>query len=77
MSTVSLIQPLVFPTMMSGKTERDDAAWMRTIARVKPGVAIGSAGGGGARSEERGDEDGRCRQPAPERAERAIKQSTR
>lgn len=32
---------IFLPAMMSGKTERDDAAWMRTIARVKPGIAIG------------------------------------
>jgi predicted permease len=32
---------IFLPTMMSGKTERDDATWMRTIARVKPGCAIG------------------------------------
>ena len=35
------VTDLFLPAMMSGKTERDDAAWMRTIARVKPGVAIG------------------------------------
>ncbi|HLJ46159.1 MAG TPA: ABC transporter permease, partial [Bryobacteraceae bacterium] len=32
---------IFLPAMMSGKTERDDQTWMRTIARVKPGVAIG------------------------------------
>jgi predicted permease len=29
------------PAMMSGKTERDDQTWTRTIARVRPGTAIG------------------------------------
>jgi|SRR5215469_11988860 len=27
---------------MSGKTDRDDQSWLRTIARVKPGTAIGA-----------------------------------
>ena len=35
------VTDIFLPAMMSGKTERDDATWMRTIARVKPGVAIG------------------------------------
>jgi predicted permease len=35
------VTDIFLPAMMSGKTERDDQTWMRTIARVKPGVAIG------------------------------------
>jgi len=31
---------IFLPAMMSGKTERDDQTWLRTIARVKPGTAI-------------------------------------
>ena len=35
------VTDVFLPAMMSGKTERDDASWLRTIARVKPGAAIG------------------------------------
>ena len=34
------VTDIFLPAMMSGKTERDDATWIRTIARVKPGTAI-------------------------------------
>jgi len=34
------VTDMFLPAMMSGKTERDDATWIRTIARVKPGTAI-------------------------------------
>ena len=35
------VTDVFLPAMMSGMTERDDASWLRTIARVKPGAAIG------------------------------------
>jgi hypothetical protein len=35
------VTDVFLPTMMSGKTDRYDQTWMRTIARVRPGVAIG------------------------------------
>jgi len=35
------VTDIFLPAMMSGKTERDDQTWLRTIARVKPGAAIG------------------------------------
>lgn len=35
------VTDIFLPVMMSGKTERDDQTWLRTIARVKPGAAIG------------------------------------
>jgi predicted permease len=33
---------IFLPTMMSGKTDREDQTWMRTIARVKSGISIGA-----------------------------------
>src|SRR5579883_3372154 len=35
------VTDIFLPAMMSGKTERNDATWMRTMVRVKPGAAIG------------------------------------
>jgi len=35
------VTDIFLPAMISGKTERDDQSWLRTIARVKPGTAIG------------------------------------
>jgi predicted permease len=34
------VTDIILPATMSGKTNRDDQTWTRTIARVKPGVAI-------------------------------------
>ena len=35
------ITDIFVPAMMSGRTERDDQTWLRAIARVKPGAALG------------------------------------
>jgi predicted permease len=35
-----VVTDIFLPAMMSGKTERDDQTWLRTIARVKPGSAM-------------------------------------
>jgi predicted permease len=35
------VTDIFLPAMMSGKTDRDDQTWLRTIVRVKPGAAIG------------------------------------
>jgi predicted permease len=34
------VTDIFLPTMMSGKTDRDDQTWVRTIARARPGVPI-------------------------------------
>jgi hypothetical protein len=36
------VTDIFLPTMMSGKTDRNDQTWMRTIVRAKPGIAIGA-----------------------------------
>jgi predicted permease len=35
------VTDIFLPAMMSGKTDRDDQTWLRTIVRVNPGAAIG------------------------------------
>lgn len=34
------VTDIFLPAVMSGKTERDDQTWLRTLARVRPGSAI-------------------------------------
>jgi len=34
------VTDIFLPAMMSGKTERDDSTWLRTIVRVNPAAAI-------------------------------------